>query len=74
MLRRIVWTKEDYSLKEFVWLPDARAEALTFFKDVELHAPTFFASYSVVCIRYIYEDIPSMCARCLRWNLKAPFM
>jgi hypothetical protein len=73
LLRGVVRTNEDYGLGEFVRLPDARADAPAAFDGVELQAPTFFASRSVVRAGGFSEADPPICARCLRWNLTAPF-
>jgi hypothetical protein len=56
-----------------VRLPDASANAPAVFKDIELQAPTFFASRSVVCAGKFSEEDPPICVRCLRWNLTAMF-
>ncbi len=73
LLRGVVRTNEDYGLGEFVRLPDASADAPAVFEDVELQASTFFASRSVVRAGGFSEEDPPICARCLRWNLTAPF-
>jgi hypothetical protein len=43
------------------------------FEAVELQAPTFFASCSVVRAGGFTEVDPLICFRCLHWNLMAPF-
>jgi hypothetical protein len=48
LLRGVVRSNEDYGLGNMVRLPDASADAPAEFEDVELQAPTFFASRSVV--------------------------
>ncbi len=73
LLRGVVRTNEDYGLGEFVHLPDASAEAPAVFENVELQAPTFFTSRSVVRAGGFSEEDPPICARCLRWNLTEPF-
>ncbi len=44
------------------------------FEAVELQAPTFFASCSVVRAGGFTEVDPLICFWCLRWNLTAPFL
>ncbi len=66
LLWGVVWTNEDYGLGEFVRLPDASAEASAVFEDVELQAPTSFASCLVVRTGGVSEEDPPICARCFR--------
>lgn len=73
LLRGIVCRNNDYSLGAFVQLPDPSHEAPAVFGTVELQAPTFFASRSVVQARGFHEGDAPICAPCLRWNLVAPF-
>jgi hypothetical protein len=73
LLCGVVRSNEDYGLGDMVRLPDASADAPAVFEDVELQAPTFFASRSVVRARVFFEEDPPICVRCLRWNLTAPF-
>jgi hypothetical protein len=73
LLRGVVRTNDDYGLGAFVQLPDPSPEAPAVFGAVELQAPTFFASRSVVRAGGFHEGDPPICARCLRWNLVAPF-
>jgi hypothetical protein len=50
-LSGVVHTNKDYGLGEFLQLPDVGADNLATNGDVELQAPTFFASQSVVRAR-----------------------
>jgi hypothetical protein len=73
LLCGVVGSNEDYGLGDMVRLPDASADAPAVFEGVELQAPTFFASRSVVRAGgFSEEDLP-ICVRCLRWKLTAPF-
>jgi hypothetical protein len=74
LLRGVVRSNEDYGLGNMVWLPDASADAPAVFKDVELQAPTFFASRSVIHAGGFSEEDPPLCVRCFRWNLTALFL
>jgi hypothetical protein len=73
LLVGVVRTNKDYGLGDLVRPPDANAAAPAVFEGVELTAPTFFASCSVVCAGGFTEVDPPICFRCLRWNLTAPF-
>ncbi len=66
LLCGVVNTNEDYGLGELVRLPDARADALAMFDDVELQALTCFALCWVVCEGGFSETDPPICARCLQ--------
>jgi hypothetical protein len=73
LLRGVVRSNKDYGLGNMVRLPDASANAPAVFEDVELQAPTFFASRSIVRAGGFSEEDPPICVRCLWWNLTAPF-
>jgi hypothetical protein len=73
LLASVVRTNKDYGLGNLVVLLDPDAAAPAKFEAMELQAPTFFASYSVVCAGGFTEVYPPICFRCLRWNLTALF-
>jgi hypothetical protein len=73
LLRGVVRTNDDYGLGAFVPLPDPSPEAPAVFETVELQAPVFFLSRSLVRAGGFTDVDPPICARCLRWNLVAPF-
>ncbi len=73
LLVGVVRTNEDYGLGDLVRIPDANAAAPAVFEGVELTAPMFFASRSVVRAGGFTEVDPPICFQCLRWNLTAPF-
>jgi hypothetical protein len=74
LLCGVVRSNEDYGLGDMVRLPDTSADAPAVFEDVELQAPTFFASRSVVRAGGFSEEDMPICVRCLQWNLTAPFL
>jgi hypothetical protein len=74
LLRGVVRTNEAYGLCPMECLPDASADATAVFEAVELQAPTFFASRSLVRAGGFSDEDPPICFRCLRWNLTAPFL
>jgi hypothetical protein len=73
LLAGVVRTNEDYGLGGGVVLPDADGAARATFGAVELWAPTFFASRSVVRAGGFTEADPLICFQCLCWNLTVPF-
>jgi hypothetical protein len=73
LLHGVVRSNKDYGLSDMVRLLDSSADAPAVFEDVELQAPTFFASHSVVRAGGFSEEDTPICVRCLWWNLTAPF-
>jgi hypothetical protein len=73
LLTGVVRTNENYSLGGGMVHLDANVAALATFGAVELQVQTFFASCSVVRAGGFTKVDPSICIRCLRWNLTAPF-
>jgi hypothetical protein len=66
LLASVVRTNQDYGLGPMMPLPDASADALATFEDVEVQASTFFASRSLMCAGgFSEEDLP-ICLCCLR--------
>jgi hypothetical protein len=55
-------------------LLDASAAAPAAFKDVEMQAPTFFASCLLMRTGKFLEEDALICFSCLRWKLMAPFL
>jgi hypothetical protein len=70
----VVRSNKDYGLSNHMVLPDPEAAALAMFEALELQAPTFFASCSVVCASRFTEVDPPVCFKCLCWDLTAQFM
>jgi hypothetical protein len=74
LLRGVIRTNNNYGPSVFVQLLDPSPEALAVYGAVELQAPTFFTSHSVVLASGHYEEDPPICARCLWWNFVAPLL
>jgi hypothetical protein len=61
----VVHSNEDYSLINHMVFPDPDAAALAMFEALELQAPTFFASCSVVRAGRFTEVDPPVSFKCL---------
>jgi hypothetical protein len=70
----IVQTNMDCGPGELVRLPEASAEALAVFDDIELQAAMLFASRLVLQAGGFSKEDPPIFACFLRWNLTARFL